>query len=74
MAFSCGPTVKKPEKRNTASSKTITALTTAKLLRNASASACDPLSTGVGGGVGWACSCPLLIVFYRLPGAFVGKP
>src|SRR4051794_30796805 len=47
MARSDGPTVKKPEAMNTTTSRTITTLTTAKLLRNASASACEPASIGL---------------------------
>src|ERR1035441_8664246 len=50
IARSCGPTVKKPEARNTSRRSTITNLTIAKLLRSASASACEPASTGVSGG------------------------
>src|ERR1035441_3188033 len=50
IARSWGPTVKKPEARNSSTSNTITTLTMAKLLRSASASACEPASIGVSGG------------------------
>ena len=46
-AFSCGPTVKKPEQKNATTISTITILTIAKLLPNASASACEPASSAV---------------------------
>ena len=43
-AFSAGPTWKKPDAKNATTSSTSTTLTIAKLLRNASASACEPAS------------------------------
>lgn len=51
-AFSCGPTVKSPEPRKTKASPTMTILTMKKLLRKASASACEPASSTGGGGAG----------------------
>src|SRR5690349_16081085 len=48
IALSCGPTIKKPEPKNTSTSIIIRNLTIAKLLRRASERAWDPASTGVG--------------------------
>ena len=49
------PTLKKPEKMNTASSASMTNLTMTKLPRNASVSACEPLSiAGFSAGAGWS--------------------
>src|SRR5208337_1788674 len=47
---SWAPTMKNPEAKKTTTSTNITTLTTAKLLRRASARACEPGSAGVGPG------------------------
>src|SRR5665213_4241507 len=55
-AFSCEPTVKKPEAKNATTISSITTLTIAKLLRSASASACEPASCVSGAGP-WSWEC-----------------
>ena len=49
MAFSCDGTVKTPEAKNTITKMIMTNRTMAKLLRNASDSACEPASSAVMG-------------------------
>src|SRR5262245_49708663 len=84
-AFSCGPTVKKPEARKTITRPIINTLMIAKLLRKASDNACELESSGTSGGSGgsgsfarlgggsWIWSCVvMLMAFYRsavCPGA-----
>src|SRR5687767_9649727 len=51
-AFSCGPTVKKPDPKNTTTRMIIRILMIAKLLRSASDSACELESSGTSGGGG----------------------
>src|SRR5437879_40685 len=78
IARSCGPTVKKPDPKNTSTKITITSLMMPKLLRNASDSACEPASIDVSGpyrpsGASFIVGSSLLMLAY-LADRFVETP